>query len=107
MRKWAGFSALAAITYVFYINLCQLVFQCGCGWLWTTAATHCNIHQKGVKHCPVCLLPTPEYLALLATILVAQGYLIWRGKWLWATLAFPLMAVIQMLLLGYYRGYWS
>ena len=25
--------------------VCNLLFKCGCSWLWTTAAAHCNIHN--------------------------------------------------------------
>jgi hypothetical protein len=34
--------------------VCHLVFECGCSWLWTTAAAHCNIHHSAPPHCPWC-----------------------------------------------------
>src|SRR5262249_35407349 len=34
--------------------VCNLIFKCGCSWLWTTAAAHCNIHNLAPPHCPWC-----------------------------------------------------
>ena len=34
--------------------VCHLLFKCGCSWLWTTAAAHCNIHNAAPPHCPWC-----------------------------------------------------
>jgi len=105
--KFGVFLLLGTITWVFYLDLCNLYFQCGCRSLWAGAAEHCNIHQKGMKHCPICELPTHEYLALIALILSTQGHFVRREKWLWAILAFPVIAGLEALALGWYRGYWS
>ena len=105
--KIAVFAILGAITWVFFIDLCNLYFQCGCRSLWAGAATYCNIHQHGVKHCPFCVLPSYGFNALVAMILLVQGYFLRREKWLWAVISFPLVAALQALALGWYRGYWS
>jgi len=105
--KLAAFAVLAAATWVFYIDLCGLYFQCGCRSLWAGGAAQCNIHQAHLKHCPVCMLPTYGYHSLVATILIAQGWLIRRESWLWAVFSFPILAGAQALVLGWYRGYWS
>lgn len=105
--KFGGFLLLAAITCAFYLDLCGLYFQCGCRSWWAGAATQCNIHHAEVKHCPLCMLPLHESLAFIVLILTVQGYLIQRGRWLWAALAFPLVAGLEALVLGWYRGYWS
>ncbi len=34
--------------------LCHWLFQCGCSWLWTLAATQCNVHNSLPPHCPWC-----------------------------------------------------
>ena len=34
--------------------VCNLLFKCGCSWLWTTAAAHCNVHNSAPPHCPWC-----------------------------------------------------
>lgn len=75
--------------------------------LWAGAAEHCNIHQKVMKHCPFCLLPTYERFVLVAIILSVQSHFIRREKWLWAIFAFPVGAGLEALALGLYYGYWS
>ena len=105
--KAGGFLLLAAITCVFFIDLCGLYFQCGCRSLWAGAASQCNIHHAGVKHCPLCLLSLHESLAFVVLILSVQGDLIRRGRLLWAAIAFPVVAAVEALLLGWYRGYWD
>lgn len=105
--KLAGFALLATATWVFYIDLCNVYFQCGCRSFWAGSMAQCNIHQIGMKHCPFCMLPTLGYCSLVATILVVQSCFIRRGKWLWAILSFPVLASLQALALGWYRGYWS
>jgi hypothetical protein len=102
----AAAAGLGWVTWLFYINICQMVFQCGCTFLWAGGAAKCNIHH-GPRHCPVCELAAGEYYLLLASIVAIQGVLLWRGKpWL-AVLAFPVLAAGQALALGWYRGYWS
>lgn len=103
----SGLSAgVGLLDWAFYINLCQLVFRCGCTYLWAGAAAHCNVHH-GPKRCPVCQLPSGEYQLLLGSIVVVQVLLVWRGRpWL-ALGALPVLAIAQMLVLGWYRGYWS
>ena len=34
--------------------VCNLLFKCGCSWLWTTSAAHCNVHNSAPPHCPWC-----------------------------------------------------
>ena len=105
--RLAGWIGLGLLSYVLYLDVCNFIFRCGCRSLWAGATTQCNIHQHGVKHCPICLLPTSEYLALFAMILIAQGLFARRGKWLWATLSFPVIASLQAIALGLLKGYWS
>jgi hypothetical protein len=46
---------IAAIsTSLFMAPFCGFMFKCGCSWLWTTAAAHCNIHHAAPPHCPWC-----------------------------------------------------
>jgi hypothetical protein len=107
LLKLAGFAALAAVSFYFFIVLCGFYFQCGCESWHAAAATHCNIHRAGVKHCPMCVIPYWQHLSLIALIVAAQGCLVWRGRWLSAAIAFPVLAGAEALVLGWYRGYWS
>ena len=105
--KLGAFLLLAAVTCGFYLDLCALYFQCGCRSWWAGAASQCNIHHAGVKHCPLCMLSLHESLAFVVLILSVQGDLIRRGRLLWAAIAFPMVAAVEALLLGWYRGYWD
>jgi hypothetical protein len=45
-------------------RVCDAIFACGCTWLFTGAAAHCNIHAPQPPHCPACTRLVPG--ALLA-----------------------------------------
>jgi hypothetical protein len=57
-RNSKRFLLLAAVAVVSASVLmppvCNLLFKCGCSWLWTTAAAHCNVHNSMPPHCPWC-----------------------------------------------------
>jgi hypothetical protein len=99
-------AALATITYVFFIDLCGLIYQCGCRSLWLGAAAQCNIHHAGMKHCPFCTLSNSSYTGLILVVVAAQGVLVWRESWLRAALAFPLLVLAEAIVLGFFKGYW-
>ena len=37
--------------------LCDLVFDCGCAWVFAGGEAHCNIHHPAPPHCPACSDP--------------------------------------------------
>ncbi|HUQ96007.1 MAG TPA: hypothetical protein VM120_30295 [Bryobacteraceae bacterium] len=115
MPKWQRAAiclAALAVTCVFFINFCNLVYQCGCVSLWAGADKHCNIHH-GPKHCPWCSSRLTGYLVWI-TMAVSQTLVsFWPAPWrwparlFWATAAFPLVGVILALPIGLYQGYWN
>ena len=60
----AGF----VFTSLFFINLCNIIFACGCASLWAGADAHCNIHDAGAGHCPVCSHGVTGYALVFAAI---------------------------------------
>jgi hypothetical protein len=47
--------ALAAVmTTASLHRVCDALFDCGCTWLFTGAAAHCNMHAPRPPHCPAC-----------------------------------------------------
>jgi len=85
--------------------VCNLVFKCGCSWLWTTAAAHCNIHNAAPPHCPWCnhgalgyYLPYAGFIA--GQLLVGAFALRFTGH---LVLAF-LMTVVAVLPVVYLMG---
>jgi len=52
--------------------VCNLLFKCGCSWLWTTAAAHCNVHNSAPPHCPWCSHGALGYYLPYAGFIVGQ-----------------------------------
>lgn len=107
--------ALAGFVFssVFFINLCNFVFHCGCQSLWAGAAEHCNIHNSAGRHCPVCSHGAPGQALVYAGMLVPQlvaAFAIRRGSAVARLLAvlalMPAGGGVMMLLLGLADGYW-
>ncbi len=110
---WAVFAVSAVVTFVFFIDLCNAVYGCGCRSLWRGAAAGCNIHRAGVKHCPWCEGKTASR-ASLGLMLAAQAgtcFGLRRRPW-WSRLAasvaaFVVVGVLAALVTGHLSGYWS
>jgi hypothetical protein len=102
-----GFSA------VFFIDLCNLIFQCGCDHLWAGADARCNIHSPTGRHCPWCSMSLAGSTAGYFGIAIPQFILafhprrwtVWRRLGL-ALAAFPLIGGLEGVALGLATGYW-
>lgn len=57
-RRWRRRAVLAAITVAIvsltYHATCDLVFDCGCSWIFAGGTDTCDIHVPGPPDCPVC-----------------------------------------------------
>lgn len=109
-RKLLICAAALAVTCVFLIDFCNLVFQCGCQSLWAGAAAHCNIHTPGARHCPWCSRDwTPAFAAMIVPQIAIS---FWPSTWHWgvrlvmAIAAFPVFGGLAALVYGYATGYW-
>lgn len=108
------FVLCAVVTGVFLINLCDLIYDCGCRAWWAGAADLCNIHDPGAHHCPWCSVGFLGFLAIYLGIVLPQGVLsLYPRRWSWprrllaALLAFPAAGVTIGLAMGWWMGYWS
>jgi hypothetical protein len=54
LRKILIFSFAAGAAYIFYINLCDIMFHCGCHSMWSGGAAVCNVWMENMAHCPFC-----------------------------------------------------
>ena len=110
---WVVFGLSAVVTFVFFIDLCNAVYGCGCQSLWRGAAAGCNVHRAGVQHCPWCEGKTTSW-ASLGSILAAQAatcFGLRRRRW-WSRLAasvsaFFLVGLLAALVTGHLSRYWS
>jgi hypothetical protein len=107
-------TAAAAFTSVFFIDFCNLVYQCGCRSLWAGADAACNIHTYGVRHCPWCSIGAAGGILIWASIVGSQIFIALRSRYLrWYSTAvasfamFPLVGGVLALGLGLWFGYWS
>lgn len=68
--RWFSFIAVSVTTAVFWLQLCDLVYDCGCHGFWAGAADHCNVHTEpaGSPHrCPWCVSPLAGGASFLGT----------------------------------------
>jgi hypothetical protein len=103
-----------ALTSVFFIDLCDAIFRCGCDHLWAGADAACNIHQPGGKHCPFCSYGVAGYGITYLGIVAPQALLAFRPRrWSpWrrlgvAVAAFPVIGSLEAITLGLSSGYWN
>jgi hypothetical protein len=85
--------------------VCNLLFKCGCSWLWTTASAHCNVHNSAPPHCPWCSHGALGYYLPYAGFVVGQfvaGAFVFRltGQLVLAVL----VTVAAILPVGYLMG---
>ena len=102
----------ATVTSLLFINYCDLIFRCGCTWLWAVADAHCNIHAPRGRHCPFCIKGY-GFGVWTFMVLAQAGVVYARTSWtcrmrlLFAVLAFPIVGIIPALVLGLWTGYWN
>jgi hypothetical protein len=98
--KAFAFAVVLAISGLFFIDVCALVFGCGCRSLWAGAAIACNVHNPAPPHCPWCAHLPAGAVAFLAPALV-QGFLLMGPgragvavRFMLALAAFPVIAAV-------------
>jgi hypothetical protein len=111
--RWLVLLLLAALSGVFVIDLCDMVYACGCRSWWAGAEAACNIHAPEPPHCPWCAAGWWGVVGPLGAIVGAQALvLLWPGsasllaRALLATAAFPAVGTTVAVLWGMIVGYW-
>jgi hypothetical protein len=115
--KLLALGAAIAISSVFFIDVCGLVFHCGCRSLWAGASSACNIHKaspEGGPHCPWCAHPLAAgAVAFVAVAGVQALVLLGRGRGglaprlAIALLSFPVTAALIGAVQGFLWDYWG
>ena len=106
------FGVSFVVTCLFFINLCNWLFDCGCHSLWAGADALCNVHLANVRHCPICSRGIPGYAAVMTAVTLPQlAASIWLPsgaiiRLIVCLLAFPAGMAAVGALLGVYDGYW-
>ncbi|MEO8128843.1 MAG: hypothetical protein ABI822_17195 [Bryobacteraceae bacterium] len=114
IKRVAIFLVSAALTSVFIINFCALIYQCGCHSFWAGAADECNIHSFESHHCPWCSIGTEGFVAVVAGIVAVQAALTFGPfrmspirRLLSSLIAFPVAGSVIAVALGLWQGYWK
>ncbi len=108
-----AFAVTGAVALLFMIDLCDLIYACGCLSLWNGAAAACNIHDPSSRHCPWCVagawaaLPVLGVLGSQAAITLRAGEAGFLKRTAWGLLAFPVVGSLAGLLFGWAYGYWA
>ena len=124
-RRWPLLGVLVAFTALFWLQLCDLVYDCGCRGFWAGAAEHCNIHHAPAdspNRCPWCASPLAGGLSFVGTMAWYVLALVKRwptrlASWSWrgelvvrlatAGLAIPIFAFGVGWISGQAMGYWG
>lgn len=112
LQRLVPFAVSFAVTCLFFINVCDWMFDCGCRSLWAGADALCNVHQAGVHHCPICSRGIVGYTAVMIAVsapqLAASAWLPFDRvtRTVLCLLLFPAGMIALGGLLGIYDGYW-
>src|SRR5262249_24380650 len=109
--RLSPFAVSFAVTCLFFINLCNAVFRCGCRSLWNGADVACNIHEVHTHHCPWCSHGVMGYAVVmilmciprLAASLTRWSFAAWTAA---AVASFPVFGLGIALIFGWIDSYW-
>ena len=106
------FGVSFVLTCVFFIDICDLIFDCGCQSLWAGADAMCNVHLANSRHCPFCSRGVPGYAVVMTAVTLPQFAVSMWASWTWrkrvvvCVLLVPVAMAAVGLGLGTYDGYW-
>jgi hypothetical protein len=106
------FAVSFTVTCLFFINVCDLIFACGCRSLWSGADAMCNVHLSASRHCPFCSRGVAGYAAIMTLVSAPQFAVSMWTRWSSAArivvclLLFPAAMLAVGLAAGAYDGYW-
>jgi hypothetical protein len=103
----------AGLSGVFLIDLCNVVYACGCRSLWAGAASACNVAAADPPHCPWCVagwwglgLPLAAIAGVQTAVLLWPGRASLLARVLLAAAAFPAVGTFVAVAWGMIVGYW-
>lgn len=113
-RRVLVFAAVVAASGLLLIDLCDAIFGCGCGSLWSGAAEACNIHHATPPHCPWCAHPGwGGAVAFFSVVLSQASAVFWPApinlgaRIVLALAALPVVGGGVGLIQGLLTGYWN
>lgn len=110
--RWLPFAVSAIVTGIFFIDVCNWWFACGCRSLWAGAAAACNVHAATAPHCPFCTRGIPGYAFVFVVVCAPQMAFAFGTRWsrtlrtLGCLALFPTAMIALAMVMGWYDGYW-
>ena len=117
-RQALALVGATACVGILFIDMCDLIFDCGCTWLWAGGTALCNAHHTTGPRCRWCAHDTAGATAFLG-VMLAQAALIYGplpaavrslgiwGRFVAALVAFPVVAAVIGVIHGNWYGYWG
>ena len=111
-RRLVPFAISFTTTCLFFINVCDWIFDCGCRSLWAGADAMCNVHIANSRHCPICSHGMAGYTVVMAAVSLPQfaaSFWLSRGtptRIVVCLLLFPAGMVAAGVVAGSWDGYW-
>jgi hypothetical protein len=111
-RRLVPFAISFTTTCLFFINVCDWIFDCGCRSLWAGADAMCNVHIAESRHCPICSHGIAGYAVVMTAVGLPQlAASFWLSTNMWARtviclLLFPAGMVVVGVVAGIWDGYW-
>lgn len=107
------FGLAVAGTGLVYLDLCDLIFDCGCRALWAGGASACNIQMAGHPDCPWCsygfwggALPFLAIVGVQAIATLRPGRTSAVRRLSMAFLALVVVGGLSGVAFGLVSGYW-
>jgi MFS family permease len=110
--RFVPFAVSFAATCLFFIDVCALIFSCGCHSLWAGADAMCNVHVAGPPDCPFCARGVVGYGIVMAAVSAPQAIVSMWAPWrrrtrlLLCVALFPAAMAIVGAIAGISDGYW-
>jgi hypothetical protein len=106
------FAVSFTVTCLLFIDVCNVIFGCGCRSLWSGADAMCNVHLPVAPHCPFCSRGIAGYAAIMTLVAVPQLAVSTWSRWsqtariIVCLLLFPAGMFAVGVVAGVYDGYW-
>lgn len=111
-QRWLLLAAVGLPSMLWMIQLCDVIYDCGCRPLWSGAAQACNVHAAQPPHCPWCATGVWGTVLPPVAVLGTQALLVFRSPSIrraavLASAAFVVVGGGVGLIFGWATGYWS